>query len=96
MAGPAITRYGRSDAAREGRAGVAGAEATDADAAVVPVATRALCAPDSRITGNTGRMHGEKPVISPPTTPIAISVNISAAEPLPGYVNPTNCDRQRR
>ena len=29
------------------------------------------------MTGSTGRMHGEMPVISPPRKPIAISVNMS-------------------
>jgi hypothetical protein len=45
---------------------------------------RALCAPDMRITGSTGKIHGEMPVISPPTTPMAMSVNISVGEPFPG------------
>ena len=70
---PAITRYGRSDSAREG---LAGGRSTVPGAAEVPAVARALCAPEMRMTGSTGKMHGEMPVIRPPTRPIAMSVNI--------------------
>jgi hypothetical protein len=77
---PAITRYGRSDSARGGLA----AEGPTVVAVVdIPAAARALCAPDSRITGSTGKMHGEMPVISPPTRPIAMRVSIWLGEPFP-------------
>jgi hypothetical protein len=32
-----------------------------------------------RITGSTGRMHGEMPVIRPPTRPITMSANIAVS-----------------
>ncbi len=38
------------------------------------VLARVLSMPDSRITGSTGRMHGEIPVISPPRNPIRAMV----------------------
>ena len=38
---------------------------------------RALCVPEKKITGSTGRMHGEMPVIRPPMKPISTSVNMS-------------------
>jgi hypothetical protein len=51
---PAITRYGRH------RETVGSVESP-----------RALIAPpDKKITGRTGRMHGEMPVISPPRNPM--------------------------
>ncbi|BBX64280.1 hypothetical protein MSAS_34540 [Mycobacterium saskatchewanense] len=78
---PTITRYGRNDSALES---LAGADPPVLAAAGIVAAARALCAPDMRITGSTGKMHGETPVISPPTRPIAISVNISVGEALSG------------
>jgi hypothetical protein len=33
--------------------------------------------PEKKITGNTGRMHGEMPVINPPTKPMRMSVNMT-------------------
>ena len=38
---------------------------------------REPCVPEKKITGSTGRMHGEKPVIRPPRKPISASVNMS-------------------
>ncbi len=38
---------------------------------------RLLWVPEKKMTGSTGRMHGEMPVISPPMKPIAISVVMS-------------------
>jgi hypothetical protein len=64
-----MTRYGRS--------------VSDSDLVLTAVATpppdsssRALCAPEKKITGSTGRMHGEMPVIKPPRKPIRMSVNM--------------------
>ena len=55
---PAITRYGRQRPA--------------CGASVVPLA---LCAPpDRKMTGSTGRMHGEMPVMRPPRRPMRARV----------------------
>ena len=55
---PAITRYGR-DTSR-----LASTATAPSDVPVVP---------EKKITGNTGRMHGEMPVMRPPTRPINAS-----------------------
>ena len=55
---PAITRYGRDTSRLTSTATVPSG---------VPVV------PEKKITGNTGRMHGEMPVMRPPTRPINAS-----------------------
>ena len=35
---------------------------------------RPVCAPEKKITGKTGRMHGEMPVIKPPRKPMSTKV----------------------
>ncbi len=45
-------------------------------ASEAPEAPAALRAPEKKITGSTGRMHGDIPVIRPPTRPMSASVNI--------------------
>jgi len=72
---PAITRYGRSDSAPR-RFGLT-LVATPPGAASAGATSRALCAPEKKITGSTGRMHGEMPVIRPPRNPITARVNIT-------------------
>ena len=83
---PAITRYGRnvSDRVR------LGATATDefascpeAGAAAASVAVWVAGVPAKKITGSTGRMQGEMPVISPPRKPMSTRVSISACS-MPG------------
>ena len=39
--------------------------------AATSAASRTLCVPEKKMTGNTGRMHGEIPVISPPMKPMS-------------------------
>ena len=67
---PAITRYGRSlsDSVRLGLDG-------DAACRYRWRRPRVLCVPEKKITGSTGRMHGEMPVINPPRKPISASVD---------------------
>jgi hypothetical protein len=53
-----------------------------------PDSERAFCAPENaqekKITGSTGRMHGEIPVIKPPRKPMRTSANMSR----PSYSEP--------
>ena len=56
----------------------------DGDVALTAPPARALRTPEKRITGSTGKTHAESPVMSPPTRPIAMSVNISGGRLLSG------------
>ena len=58
---PPITRYGRETSR------------FDVTATALSVA---LCVPEKKITGSTGSMHGEMPVMRPPTRPISAKDNI--------------------
>ena len=71
---PPITRYGRSLSDNAGLALTAVA-VPPPDSATG--SERVPCAPEKKITGSTGRMHGEMPVIRPPRKPISTSVNMS-------------------
>ena len=80
---PAITRYGR-DTSRL------------ASTATVPSAVPVV--PEKKITGNTGRMHGEMPVMRPPTRPINASdtMIIIRDQRRFGLVGPPKSDRAAR
>src|SRR6185312_5343417 len=56
--------------------------ATVPDASCSVSVTRPPCVPEKKMTGSTGRMHGEMPVINPPMKPIAMSVVISVLRSL--------------
>ena len=61
---PPITRYGR-DTLR--------LASTATAPSAVPVVPVVPVVPEKKITGNTGKMHGEMPVMRPPTRPINAS-----------------------
>ena len=65
---PAITRYGRRVSESVGLGLTAVRHA--ARAGLGGPSVRAVCAPEKKITGRTGRMHGEMPVIKPPRKPM--------------------------
>ena len=80
---PAITRYGRkvSDRVRVGTTATDEFTSCRDEAGVAAVSTAGV--PAKKITGSTGRMHGEMPVISPPRKPMSTRVSISACS-MPG------------
>ena len=72
---PPITRYGRS--LSESVGAVLRATALPPPSESATDSGRVLCAPEKKMTGSTGRMHGETPVIRPPRKPISASENMS-------------------
>ena len=70
---PAITRYGRSRSDSDAFGGCLGGDRCRRRRRL---GSRTLWVPEKKMTGSTGRMHGEMPVINPPMKPIAMSVNM--------------------
>ena len=69
---PPITRYGREASRFDFTA-----TATPPPSGAASASASALCAPEKKITGSTGRMHGEMPVMRPPTRPISAIDNMA-------------------
>ena len=79
---PAMTRYGRSASDSERLVLTAVATPPPASAGF---SERALWVPEKKITGRTGRMHGEIPVIKPPMKPIRTSVSMPVIRSRNGF-----------